>query len=442
MRPIAAVFTLLGGLVPFASAQEVLPGTRDAWLWPFTPTSIWNHPIGADAVYEPANLRRASNVGVDTQHIMELSASDPLRPALGTTAFGPGRCNGTEQIGVSLNIPDEWLVPDAGNSPYGGTPNSNFAFRLPDSDTVFEGSLVSRCVAGGPVYLPDWMRWPNNRWHQDLRGDGFDGGGQGASRMSALGGTLRMGELVGTDPIRHVIKVNPWCERDCYYSNDLPGFKWPARSADNYAPGGYRGTDPNLVMGTLLAIPPGITEASLGLQTEAGRKLFFAMQNYGVYFTEDAAWDVWDLIVERDAEIEFEQVYGFSMKSTRWRDEINRLMQALHVVTNNSPTSIGGGGALRQPLAPAFADRSATDVETPETPRVKDLDVTAYPNPLAGNTLYLSQPADVEVYTVTGVRVTQGEHVSSVDLGDAAPGLYLLRVTTPQGIKHLPVIKR
>jgi hypothetical protein len=61
---------------------------------------------------------------------------------------------------------------------------------------VFEGSMVSRCVEGGPVYMPDWMKYPDNRKYQDIKGDGLSGGGQGASGMSALGGTIRLGELV------------------------------------------------------------------------------------------------------------------------------------------------------------------------------------------------------------------------------------------------------
>ena len=162
---IVCLLVWVGGSIYPVHAQEVLSGERDPWLWPFTPTSIWNHPIGSDAVYEPANLRAAAHVGVDTQHILELDASDPLRPALGTTTFGPGRCDGTEPIGVSLNIPDDWLVPDAGNSPYGGTPNSNFAFRLPDSenqgstvvglpssaDTAAEGGAQLSAIDGGQV---------------------------------------------------------------------------------------------------------------------------------------------------------------------------------------------------------------------------------------------------------------------------------------------------
>jgi hypothetical protein len=42
------------------------------------------------------------------------------------------------------------------------------------------------------------------------------------------------------------------------------------------------------------------------------------------------------------------------MKSGTWRDEVNRLVIALHVVDNNGRQSIGGGGEPRQPLAPPF----------------------------------------------------------------------------------------
>jgi len=200
------------------------------------------------------------------------------------------------------------------------------------------------------------MKWPANRKYQSLKGDGMQGGGQGASGMSALGGTIRLGELVGDKPIRHVIKVNPWAGKYCHYSSAIPGWKWPAKRADGYAASGYnRDGDPDIVMGSLFAIPPDVTEQSLDLKTAPGKKLFFTLQNYGAYFTEDAAWDVWDLIVERDAEIEFENEYSFSMKSDTWKAELNKLMQAVHVITNNSSSSIGGGGTPLQPLAPDFA---------------------------------------------------------------------------------------
>lgn len=340
-------------------AQDILPGTRDPWQWPFDRGSIWNMPIGSGAEYKDAGFEAAGHVGVDIQIILELDENDPLQQAHLSTGFGPGRCDSTGIIDFYLPLPDTWIVPDAGNSPYGRTPNSNYAFRMPgaQSDTVHEGCRIARCVEGGPFYIPDWMKWPNNRKFQSITGDGMHGAGQGATGMSSLGGTLRKGELVGNEPIRHAVKINPWAEKYCHYSESVPGWKWPARRADGYAPDRYnREGDPDIVMGSLFAIPPDVTEGALDLATEPGKKLFFTLRNYGAYFTEDAAWDTWDLIVERDAETAFEDTYGFSMKSDTWRADVNKLMRALHVVTNNAPDRIGGGGTPLQPLAPDFGN--------------------------------------------------------------------------------------
>ena len=333
---------------------------RDAWQWPFDKTSIWNMPIGSEAVYVEADLTPSRVVGYDIKHMLELDADDPERPVLATYNFKENRCSSTDSLGLSLPIPDDFIVPDAGNSPYGLTPNSSFVLRLPDSDTVFEGGLLSRCTEAGPIHMASFYRWPNNRRGQSVYSDGLtDADGQGASGMSGLGGTLRRGELVGDQPIRHAIKINPWGRRDLYYSEEVPGYRWPAVRADSYAndpenKNQYLGTNPKLVMGSLLAIPPNVTEASLGLTTEAGRKLFFTLKYYGAYFTEDTAWDTYDLVVERDAEVEFEQEYGFSLESDPWKADFLKLIQALHVVDNNGPNSIGGGGEPLQPLAPDF----------------------------------------------------------------------------------------
>ncbi len=285
---------------------------------------------------------------------MKLSASDPQRTVFAGTTFGPGRCGGTVALPFTVNVPDAWLVLDAGSSPYGATPNSKFAFLLPDGDELLQATTLARCVTGGPVYMPDWMQWPNNQGRESVRGDGISGGGHGASGMSALGGTLRKGELVGTTPIHHAIKINPFGKAALYYSATITGFRWPAKAADGYAPGTYKGNDPNVVMGSLLALEPALTPAGLGITTEPGKLLFAAMQDYGLCFTEDAAWDTWDLIVERDAEVEFASKWGFDMGSATWRGEVNRLMQALSAVTNNAPASVGGGGTPRRPLAPPF----------------------------------------------------------------------------------------
>jgi hypothetical protein len=413
----------------FLHGQDTLPGTRDPWQWPFSANSIWNMPIGENATYEPANLKAAANVGADIQIILSLKKSDPARKAYGSSTWGPGRCNAVNDLNFSLNIPDNWIVPDAGKSPYGLTPNSNFAFRLPDSDMVFEGSKVSRCEAAGPVYFPDWMIYPNNRKQQNIKGEGLSGGGQGASGMSALGGTIRLGEFTSDQPIRHSIKINPFAAKYCYYSKEIPGYKWPAISADSYAKDQYKGSNPKIVMGTLFAILPGVTEESLNLTTIPGKKLFFAMQNYGVYFTEDAAWDTWDIIVERDAELEFVQAFGFSMSSQKWKTELNKLMQSLHIVTNNNPGNIGGGGIPLQPYAPAFSNPVTGSSQT----SVSSGQIVVYPNPVTGNTLNLSRESSVEIFNLYGALSLKAHNVTRIEIDDLPGGVYFIRLTDDEG---------
>ena len=432
-----AISGILLNLPIVSYCQESLPGNRNPWQWPFSQTSIWNMPIGSGAVYEPANFQNAAHVGVDIQHIMELNADDPQRDVLGSTTWGPGRCTGTSNLGFSLRVPDSWIVPDAGNSPYGLTPNSNFAFRMPGSDMVFEGSVVSRCVAGGPVYMPDWMRWPNNRKQQSIKGNGLNGGGQGASGMSALGGTIRLGELIHEAPIRHAIKINPWAEKYCYYSSAIPGYTWPAISADNYAPQQYKGTNPHIVMGSLFAIPPDVEVESLGLKTIPGKKLFFTLQNYGAYFTEDAAWDTWDIIVERGVELEFQQAYGFSMNSQTWRHELNALMKALHIVVNNAPERIGGGGVPIQPLAPEF-ETTTTGYENHM--RFPSDAMQAFPNPITGDLLFFDREIQAEIYNLQGSLLLRTTLQQSMCTANLPAGLYLLRMTDRAGSEQKQLI--
>ena len=356
-------FTSGCGYPDFPTTQEPpspTTPTREPFLWPFSQTSIWNTPIGSGAIYELANFEAAGNVGLDIQHILATKATDPFYPVLNTLGFGPGRCDGTDSLGFELQVPRDWIVPDAGpDNPYGRTPNSNYAIVMPDGEQVFEGSVIARCEADGPVHMPRWMKYPANRRLVSIEGDG-QGDGQGASGMSALGGTIRLGELVNDDPIRHVLKINPWAAKYLHYSEAIPGYKWPAKRADSYAGDFTRDisynpeANPNILMGSLFAIPPDVTEESLELTSKPAKKLFYTLQHYGMYFVEDAAYDTWDIIVERDVEIEFEQTYGFSMGSDTFEADVNKLMQALHIVVNNGPESIGGGGEPIAPLAPPF----------------------------------------------------------------------------------------
>ncbi|MDY7106167.1 MAG: hypothetical protein S0880_33720 [Actinomycetota bacterium] len=328
---------------PPADDPGVDPATgRDPWRWPFASDSIWNMPIGSGAQYTDAGIGPAGYTGIDREYFFTVAADDPVRPVYRYGSWS-NRCSGTEQLG-EIRIPDDLIVPDA-DPPT--TPNNPTTLLQPDGRTVIQLNGFARCDAGGPAY--GYLYDP-----VDLYGEGVLGA-HGGSAMSAIGGSIRSGELTSDQPIRHALKVNLWAERYYHFSGDRPGYRWPALQADSYAsPSSYAGDNPALVLGSLLAIPPGVEATDLGLTTEVGTKLFAAMRDYGVYVVDDSAWDAHDLSVEAAVEGEVRDAYGLDMSSDSGalHDDLNRLYSALSVVDNNGPDTIGGGGEPRAPLAP------------------------------------------------------------------------------------------
>ncbi|HMF72337.1 MAG TPA: hypothetical protein VK616_12745, partial [Flavitalea sp.] len=92
-------------------------------------------------------------------------------------------------------------------------------------------------------------------------------------------------------------------------------------------------------------------------ETEPGKILAKAFQNYGAYIVDDTGWNVFAIETEwspggRFVD-EFKSNWGFSFaesnKNTPWTRDMNRIFLNLHVVDNNSSSSIGGGGKPRLP---------------------------------------------------------------------------------------------
>jgi hypothetical protein len=354
---IAAVATLASG----ASAVRIIEGdpvavaARDPWLRPFRSGSIWNMPIGSGAVYADAGLPRAGAMALDKVILRQLSASDPARPLVRPGSW-TNRCSGTIGTGVSVNIPDGWIVPDAYQRADGGwtTPNNVAALLLPDGRTLLNTNAVARCSAGGPVF--GWQTGNAQYDRTDLYGDGRFGS-HGASRLSGIGGAIRPGELSGSAPITHALDLLVWAK---FLSYTNGGFRWPAAAADSYAASAYTGTRPETRMGSLLALAPALTPESLGISTAVGRKLFAAMQDYGGYITDDSAWDANYMSVDAAA------VGTFSWGAAE-QEDMRRIIDAASVVMNNSATSIGGGGTPRQPLLPELVPPGTTTTVVPTT---------------------------------------------------------------------------
>jgi lysophospholipase L1-like esterase len=342
MKPVPLLLSFLC-VAPTVLAAE---HRRDPWLWPFAGTSIWNRPIGSEARYVPAGLKAEGGFNVDVEILLRVAADAPERQLFAPKSWET-RAGGTQHL-PSVRINDQDTVPDARKW---WTPNFCAALLMPDNRTVRHLAPLCRPDPGGPVFA-------YHMGESDLSGDGILGS-HGASRMSALGGSVRLGELVGDAPIRHALKCCLFAKRYCYFGDDRKGFRWPAAGADGYADKQtYGGSNRAVVMGSLLALPPGADASRL--QTPVGKKLAAALRDYGCYIVDDAAHDVFYLCAERGVEEEVEKRHGHKLSGwAALQQDILALLPLLAVVDNNAPDRIGGGGAPRAPLAPPLADAPA-----------------------------------------------------------------------------------
>ena len=335
--------------------------TRNPLQWPFASASIWNQSIGSGADYVPANLE-AIYLAADTDHFFVLSDADPVQDLLGIGGWR-NRSSGQEDSGVDLPLPDALIIPDNNEVE---TPNNSAALLLPDGTTWIQLNAMTRDRPGGSIY---GVRYPFEPYSDaTLDGEGSLGG-HGGSGLSSIGGTIRIGELISDDPIRHALKINLWAEKYLSYTQGDDGglgYRWPAIKADSYANATtYGGITPELMMGSLLAIPSDITPEALRLQTEPGEKVFYALQNYGAYIADDTAWDAHALTIESGVLQEFEHTYGCALEgnSSPFHDDMMVMFQALHVIDNNAVNNGGGGGDPVVPPAPPIDTDAVAEVQ-------------------------------------------------------------------------------
>jgi hypothetical protein len=347
-----------GGGTPL---QPLAPPLRDPLKQPFASTSIWNMPIGANAQYvaanmsgTPGNSMYAPMPGVDNEKIF-LTPTAPMTQLYFSDAgwSGGNRCTAKGGLLLTVPMPSDYVVPN-------GTGSNAAAFLMPDQRTIVQTQPLARCSPGG--YGTSSATWPN----VDLYGPGITGA-HGGSGLSAIGGSIRIGELrPGTlEGPRHALKVEVFAAEALYKCTTISNcFRWPAVSADIGAAGRYGSATINqnsaVRMGALLAIPYSTSIASLNLETAVSKQLAWTLQNYGAYIVGDTGGPGFFLAVESgpagDKRAEFQSDWGFPMAqkvvdNTPWRRDMQKLVQALYVVNNNAPATIGGGGTPRQPLA-------------------------------------------------------------------------------------------
>ena len=172
------------------------------------------------------------------------------------------RCPPSAPTLFSAPIPDDFVfVPLLPN-----TPNASTAILAVDGRTIKQTQPFSRCTAGGPATSH------YDSADVDITGEGITGA-HGGSGLSAIGGTLRVGELRPRGPpVRHALKIELDAALNygrCAIYADC--YRWPAIQADTYATTSYGGPVAALEPGALLAIPLATTySAGLGSRDPGG----------------------------------------------------------------------------------------------------------------------------------------------------------------------------
>lgn len=329
---------------------------RDKFKQPFSPESIWNMPIGASATYASAGLAAPIGSFVDEEFLfLHPDESEGVRDiyesdcASANTCWNTGvsRCDHGSNVLIQSSIIHPGLhIPDiSGND----TPNSPAAILRADGQTIDQTQPIVSC-AGDTEYASGYTWAP-----VDIYGDGITGA-HGGSGLSALGGTIRLGELdQSTDVIRHALKIELPADLDFSCSGGC--YRWPATNSDcgtSSSCSDYTGSNAQVKPGALLAILPSANcDTGLSLVTTPAKILCHAMQTYGAYIVDNTGWNVLSFNVEHsqegDVPSQFSTAWGFSISNQSGSDFANdviRLAAALNVVTNNSSTSVGGGGAF------------------------------------------------------------------------------------------------
>jgi len=250
--------------------------------------------------------------------------------------------------------------------------NNALALLLPDGDSLIFTQPAYRCAPGPTAPLLSLLDASHGKG--SLRGVG-NWGGHGGSGLNAIGGSLRLGELLpsgggAATPPPHVLKLQLWAAK--YYYGSSHGatwstcFRWPALHCDGYFmnPALYNGTNKALKPGALLAVPPAALPGLVAaLSTAPARALAWTLAHYGGLLADDTYADRATLNAEAGFTDAFEAAWGWPFQTwpgderpgaAAWLADVLTLFRALHVVDSNGPGAPGGGGAPLQPPPPPF----------------------------------------------------------------------------------------
>jgi hypothetical protein len=294
---------------------------RDPALWPFAIDSPWNTPIGSGAVFSAEDSAETRDLLAGHAIIHAGSWSLPIYVA--------GANDPWVRVHDEENDRDfRAQVPRAAKpDPMGDAhllvvePSHLFALEIYRARMMRDRVILARrafrvSLTGPGMFLRDG-KFPGVR----------------AMDASGMGGVLRAWEL-REGRIRHALTFA------LPYARLKHGPVWPSSREDYWGFKDYTGHVP---IGTLIAMPPGVDVAALGL-TASGMALARALQDYGAYCDDSVGTDGIEISAEGASE-------GMPQLADA-RKDFPVIRRYLRVVMNNAPATAGGGGVPRQPLAP------------------------------------------------------------------------------------------
>jgi hypothetical protein len=314
------------------SATVALPAptvVRSPYAWPFSWDSIWNMPISASATYAATGISVTYDYSTEG-YAVENNCTDPNQPVKTLT----NSHNGT------ISVHCDPRMSGAGQW------NDTFALLRTDGDSAAQGQTLQLQPGGNPnvggvggYTVPDVSITTS----QGITG------AHGGSSLSCLGGTLTLADLTGAGVISHACKV--LFNGLMFYSQR--GFQWPAGNADGGfdQPGNvnyYGGSNPLIVEGALLALPPSINPLTRYTDPLI-RRIATALQNFGCYIVDNTASGPGNATAV--IEMNWDAAPAFKGGPT-FNADLLRMYEDLQVISNSTEATPGGGALGTRRLAP------------------------------------------------------------------------------------------
>jgi hypothetical protein len=315
----ATIAALLSLIVLASTSSTAEAASRNGSLYPFASSSPWNTAIGSSAKFEPSWGARTKSLMTVKPVINSSVWSTPVYRATTSDVYATLKSVRTGQS-WKIRIPSH----AKGAAGTGGYSDGHATIIQPDGKTAYDAfKLVKRSTTLWEAQVAKVVSVTGSGTHMGVRAAGTPG----------MAGLIRTHEL-RDKRINHALAMA--------VPNTIlkSGYVWPAKSQDT---DGYKAYSGQVPMGSLFAIPGSVNLSSLGLSAE-GMALGKALQNYGTYVVDRSGMVT--LYCESNCD---------STATYRMRTDWKKLQTYLRAVTNNTSSTVGGGGTPRVPaLAPVY----------------------------------------------------------------------------------------